>query len=360
MQLLEAALPYTYELHLKNTDGRFESTFGFSPDERKLGVVQVEQFRDLLLARAQSLPVSELIGYLELSGPKLGRDYSDGNLEDGLRQSLRYLKQAFTSAATSTEREVLVGGDERKKIAPAVVADESGSARVQISPSLMCADMCHLEEHVRRLEAVGVDMLHLDIMDGRFVPNMPMGLVQLGQLRKKTDLPFDVHLMTEDNEFFIEQSAKIGAQLVAIHSESAVHLDRQLQLIRQKGMKAGVALNPATPLSILKYVLDRLDFVLIMAVNPGFAGQDLVKSAIPKIAECRAMLDEHNVDIPIEVDGNVSFVNIPKMVSAGADILVAGTSSLFSKDNSLTQNMMLVRQAIEDGLQTRRAGRSKT
>jgi ribulose-phosphate 3-epimerase len=220
---------------------------------------------------------------------------------------------------------------------------------------MMCASLWHLEEDVRQLEAAGVDFLHFDLMDAHFVPNMPVGLGLLEQLRPHTDLPFDVHLMVEDNDFFVEKLAPIGVQQISVHVESSVHLDRTLALIRDKGMSAGVALNPATPLSALTYVLEQMDFVLIMTVNPGFAGQKLVPAALRKIADCRAFLREHNMHIPIEVDGNVSFEKAPHMIAAGADILVAGTSSIFHKDNSLQENAVRLRQSILLGLEMRKA-----
>ena len=228
---------------------------------------------------------------------------------------------------------------------------------VQISPSMMCADLWRLEEEVRQLEAAGVDLLHFDIMDAHFVPNMPVGLVLLEQLRPRTDLPFDVHLMVEDNDFFVEKIAPIGVQQISVHVESAVHLDRTLTLIHDRGIKAGVALNPTTPPSALTYTLERIDFVLVMTVNPGYAGQELVPSAFRKIADCRAFLDARGAAVAIEVDGNVSLVNIPKMVAAGADMLVAGTSSIFHRDNSFPENAELIRQAISAGIKMREGGR---
>jgi ribulose-phosphate 3-epimerase len=222
----------------------------------------------------------------------------------------------------------------------------------------MCADACRLGEEVRTLEDLGADSLHFDLMDGHFVPNMPMGLGILAALRGKTHLPFDVHLMVEKNDWFIEEIAKIGAEQISVHAESAVHLDRSLALIRSHGIRAGVALNPATPLSALDYVVDRLDVVLLMTVNPGFAGQTLVPATLQKIADCRACLGERGSRALIEVDGNVSFENVPEMVAAGADILVAGSSSLYSKGASLRQNMERLRASGRDGLQRRslRAG----
>lgn len=233
----------------------------------------------------------------------------------------------------------------------------SSEPDIHIAPSVMCADLCNLETDVRQLEAAGVNMLHFDLMDAHFVPNMPIGLALIEQLRPKTDCVFDVHLMVENNDFFVDAVAEIGVQQIAVHVESATHLDRTLSLIQAHGIKAGVALNPATPLSALDYVLDRLDFVLVMTVNPGFAGQKVVPATLRKIAECRAFLHEHAVDLPIEVDGNVSFENIPKMVSAGADILVGGTSSVFQKSGSRLENVQRIQQAITLGLAKREGGR---
>ena len=227
---------------------------------------------------------------------------------------------------------------------------------VHIAPSVMCADLCNLETDIRELEAAGVNMLHFDLMDAHFVPNMPIGLALIQQLRAKTDCAFDIHLMVENNDFFVEAVAEIGVQQIAVHVESATHLDRTLSLIQAHGVKAGAALNPATPLSALAYVLERLDFVLIMTVNPGFSGQKLVPATLRKIAECRAFLNERGVDLPIEVDGNVSFENIPKMVSAGADILVGGTSSVFQKSGSRLENIQQAQKAIALGLAEREGG----
>ena len=219
-----------------------------------------------------------------------------------------------------------------------------------IAPSLLAANFRCLGKETVRAARAKADWLHLDIMDAAFTPNMPLGFEILKQLRPRTALPFDAHLMVEDNDFFVRQMAEIGAQQVSVHVESCLHLDRTLSQIRDLGMKAGAALNPATPLSVLKYVLERLDFVLLMTVNPGYAGQALVPSAFRKIAECRAFLDERGYAIPIEIDGNVSFENIPRMVAAGAGILVAGSSSLFHSGGSLRENAEKMRAAIAEGM----------
>ena len=224
---------------------------------------------------------------------------------------------------------------------------------VLVAPSIMCADLCNLESDIKALESVGVDLLHFDLMDAHFVPNMPIGLELLSQLRPKTDCPYDVHLMVEDNDFFISKLSEIGVQQITVHAESAIHLDRTLGLIRDYGIKAGLALNPATPIDTITYVLDRIDYILIMTVNPGFAGQSMVPSALQKIADCQEFLQQRGLPLPIEVDGNVSFENIPKMVRAGANILVAGSSSIFNRYGSRFENVERVREAISQGLQIR-------
>ncbi len=224
-----------------------------------------------------------------------------------------------------------------------------GERQVRLAPSVMCSDMLHLEQAIRDLESMGADVLHFDIMDARFTPNMPLGLETMRAVRSATTLPFDVHLMVMDNDIFVEKVAEIGAEYVSVHAESCTHLDRTLTRIRDLGTRAGVAINPATPPSVLEHVLERLDFVMLMTVNPGFAGQALVPAAMRKIGHVRAMLDRHRPEVPIEVDGNVSFANIPDMVALGAEILVCGTSSLFAPGD-LVGNARRVREAVMEGL----------
>lgn len=341
LQTFEATLPYLYEVHLKNTDALFHSTFGFGEQERAKGIVQVEQFRDVLCANAHLLPVTEMVGYLEIGGPKLGRDYSDPQLEASLRESLRHLRETWCVPAQPS--------------VPCLARQETaGVEPVRFSASLMCADLLNLEAHVRQLEAMGVHYLHFDLMDAHFTPNMPIGLVVLEQLRERTSLPFDVHLMVEDNDLFVRKLLQVGVQMISVHAESCEHLDRTLSLIREGGARAGLALNPATPLDVLEYVLDKTDFVLVMTVNPGFAGQRVVPTALRKVADCRRFLDERGFEnVPIQVDGNVSFENIPKMVSAGADLLVLGSSSLYHPDANLWRNYQKVLGAVRDGLRQR-------
>jgi ribulose-phosphate 3-epimerase len=342
MELVRAALPWTNEVHLKNTDAIFNSTFGFGPEELKKGIIDVAAFRNLMLAEQDQLPVDDMIGYLEIGGPKLGRDYSDVDLERNLRESLAHLKETWLTEEESAVSE------------PAPAVEVSPKSPIWIQPSIMCADVGHLADDIRRLEEIGVHSLHLDVMDAHFVPNMPLGLGTIEEIRSMTALPLDAHLMVDDPAFFIPKIAEMGIEYASVHIETMQHADRVLGMIRDHGMKAGLAFNPATLLDPLDYLAERLDFVLIMTVNPGFAGQKLVPCAIKKIAECRAKLDELGLDIPIQVDGNVSFENIPKMVEAGGDWLVAGSSSLFSKEAPRKDNMARAMQAAAVGLAARK------
>jgi ribulose-phosphate 3-epimerase len=295
-----------------------------------------------MLAEAGRIPVDPMIGYLEIGGPKLGRDYSDGDLEHDLRESLAHLKENW-----------LAGQAEAASVTGTPV-ELTTVSKVWIEPSIMCADAGHLAAEVRRLEEIGVHALHFDIMDAHFVPNMPLGLGMIEQIRPLTSLPFDAHLMVDDPAFFIPLLANIGVDYVSVHVEAMPHADRVLAMIRDHGMKAGLGFNPGTLLDSLDHLFPRLDFVLIMTVNPGFAGQKLVPTALKKIADCRARLDALGANIPIQVDGNVSFENIPVMVAAGADWLVAGTSSLFAKQASRSENIAGMLKAADEGLAQRK------
>jgi ribulose-phosphate 3-epimerase len=217
---------------------------------------------------------------------------------------------------------------------------------VKISTSIMCADFLRLGEAVKELEASGADYLHFDIMDGHFVPNFTMGPDILKSIRGETDIPFDTHLMVYEPERYIETFIQAGSDLVVIHVEACGHPHRTINLIKENGARAGVAINPATPLSALDYLLDEVYMVLIMAVDPGFAGQIMIPSAIGKIRQLKQKITESGLDVKIQVDGNVSFQNAPRMVLAGADILVAGSSSVFRKDMTISEGMKALRRCI--------------
>lgn len=336
MQMLGEGLRFTTELHLKNTDATYGATFGFGPEERERGVVNLADVAALLHQRAGELPLREIVGYLEIPGPKLGREYSDHHLGAALRESLSHCLEAFAPNGP-----------------PVSGRPPSRAESVLIAPSLMCADQLGLGSELRLLEEAGADLLHLDVMDAAFTPNMPVGLAQVEAVARSARVPVDVHLMVMDNDWFVERLAGLGVAYLSVHVESARHLDRTLARIRDLGMRAGAALSPATPVSALTHVLHRLDFVLLMAVNPGFAGQTLVPGAVARIAECRRWLRDQGVSVPIQVDGNVSFENIPEMVAAGADILVCGSSSVFHPSGNRRDNITRARMAIRDGLRRR-------
>ncbi|MCX7017848.1 MAG: ribulose-phosphate 3-epimerase [Candidatus Sumerlaeota bacterium] len=352
MELLRAALPWTCELHLKNTDKLFNSTFGFSQKERERGVIDVARVRALLEEEAATLPVDSLVGYFEVGGPKLGRDYSDPLLGGQLRTSLQYLKSVFQNRAEAPEN---TGHDEPNGVRRAWAFYDAleGEYRALVAPSMMCADLANLERDVRRLEAVGADVLHFDIMDGLFVPNHTIGLDVVRAIRPLTALPFDVHLMVSNYDMYLNELARIGVQSVCVHAENCIHLDRTLDLIKAAGARVGVALNPGTPFCVLDCVWEKLGQILVMTVNPGFAGQKLAEYGIRKLAECSRLVEQRGHPILVAVDGNVSFENIPEMVKAGADMLVAGTSSLFRRGGTLKTNMVRLRRAAEKGAETR-------
>lgn len=216
----------------------------------------------------------------------------------------------------------------------------------KISASLMCVDFANIRDSIRALEAANIEYLHIDIMDGSFVPNFTLGPDFVRNIRSMTDIPCDIHLMVWEPERHIAAFAPRKGDIVSVHAESTVHLQRTLQLIRDTGADVAVALNPATPLYSLDYVVDDLDAVLVMTVNPGYAGQKLVPAALQKIGETREYLKGRGSKALIEVDGNVSVENAVKMRALGADIFVAGSSSLFTQSSSLQENAQALRKAI--------------
>lgn len=218
----------------------------------------------------------------------------------------------------------------------------------KISPSIMCVDFFGLEDSIKEFELNGIDLIHVDVMDGSFVPNFTLGTDFIRALKSKTHIPLDIHLMIEDPEEKLDWFEFGKNDYVAVHLESTRHLHKAVAQIKSKGAKAMVALNPATPISLLDSVLDDIDAVLVMTVDPGFAGQKLIRSTLKKIKALRKMLDEKGYEhIEIEVDGNVSFENAILMKDAGANIFVAGSSSIFSKESTLKENTRKLKSCID-------------
>jgi len=199
-----------------------------------------------------------------------------------------------------------------------------------IAPSILAADFARLGDEVRAIDAAGANYIHIDVMDGHFVPNISFGTPIMESIRGVTKKPFDVHLMIAPVDPYLESFAKAGADIITVHAEAGPHLDRTLQAIRAMGKKAGVSLNPATPASVLKHVLDRLDLILVMSVNPGFGGQSFIPAMLEKITEIRDMVGGRNIDI--EVDGGITRHNAGDVVRAGANVLVAGSAIFKTKD----------------------------
>jgi ribulose-phosphate 3-epimerase len=205
-------------------------------------------------------------------------------------------------------------------------------APLLIAPSILSADFARLGEEVLALESAGADWAHVDVMDGRFVPNMTIGPLVVKALKRSTKLPLDVHLMIVEPERYVADFAEAGADIITVHAEACDHLHRVLQQIRALGKKAGVSLNPHTPEDVLRYVLDLTDLVLVMSVNPGFGGQDFIPAVLPKIKRLRTMIDGTGRPIHLEVDGGIKPGTARKVIEAGADVLVAGSAVFGNKD----------------------------
>ncbi|QAU35785.1 ribulose-phosphate 3-epimerase [Janthinobacterium sp. 17J80-10] len=200
----------------------------------------------------------------------------------------------------------------------------------RIAPSILSADFARLGEEVRNVVAAGADIIHFDVMDNHYVPNLTVGPLVCQAIRPHVDVPIDVHLMVKPVDRIIPDFAKAGANIITFHPEASEHLDRSLQLIRDQGCKAGLVFNPGTPLHYLDHVMDKLDIILIMSVNPGFGGQSFIPHALNKIAAVRRLIDESGRDIMLEVDGGIKVENIAEAARAGADTFVAG-SAIFGK-----------------------------
>ena len=206
---------------------------------------------------------------------------------------------------------------------------------IKIAPSILSADFAKLGDKIKAIETGGADYVHVDVMDGHFVPNITIGPLIIEAVRPVTRLPLDVHLMIENPDQYIPAFAKAGADIIVVHAEATTHLHRTVQLIKSLGKKVGVSLNPATSLSALEMILPNLDLVLLMTVNPGFGGQSFIRNCLPKIAELRRQIDALGLPIELEVDGGVKVDNIEEIAAAGADVFVAG-SAVFGADDYVT------------------------
>ena len=221
----------------------------------------------------------------------------------------------------------------------------------QIVPSILSADFAQLAEEIERVERGGATMLHVDIMDGHFVPNLTMGPPVVESIRKATRSRLDVHLMIEDPDRYAPEFIRAGADQVSVHQEACRHLDRTLRLIQSEGALAGVVLNPATPVAALEDVLDLVDYVLIMSVNPGFGGQHFIPRALHKVRELNQKRQERRLQFPIEIDGGITLENLPDAVRAGCDWIVTGSSVFHSPDPAATVREM--RQTAQDATAVR-------
>lgn len=216
----------------------------------------------------------------------------------------------------------------------------------KIAPSILSADFSRLGEEVRAVERAGADYIHIDVMDGHFVPNITIGPMIVKAVRKMTQLPLDVHLMISDPDRFLDEFAKCGADILTVHAEAVIHMHRTIQFIRSLGVRAAVSLNPATPLDVLEYVLEDLDMVLLMTVNPGFEGQKFIPSVLPKITRLREMAVARGCSLEIEVDGGIGPDSIARVSSAGADVFVAGSAIFYSEDYGKTIHQMRANMAV--------------
>ena len=203
---------------------------------------------------------------------------------------------------------------------------------IKLAPSILSADFARLLEEVKKVENAGCEYLHIDVMDGHFVPNITLGPAIVKSLRKDIKMVFDAHLMIENPDQYIKEFVDAGCDLIVVHQEACKHLHRTIQNIKSYGIKAGVALNPATPIETIKHVLEEVDMVLIMTVNPGFGGQSFIEGMIPKIKQLKSLIDEKGLNVDIQVDGGIKPDNVDKVVKAGANIIVAG-SAIFNSDD---------------------------
>ena len=218
--------------------------------------------------------------------------------------------------------------------------------QIKISPSILSADFTCLADQVREAEEAGVDYIHVDVMDGHFVPNITIGPLVVKALRPITKLPLDVHLMIENPEFYIEDFSKAGADIITVHQEATPYLHRTIQQIHDLGIKAGVSINPSTSVRTLDEIICDVDLILVMSVNPGFGGQSYIHSCTNKIRKVREMLDDRGISADLEVDGGVNVDTVNEVISAGANAFVAG-SAIFNDKNSVAENVSALRAKIK-------------
>ncbi len=221
----------------------------------------------------------------------------------------------------------------------------SGNKGRKIAPSILSADFSRLGEEIKAVDAAGADWIHIDVMDGRFVPNLTVGPLIVEAAKKVTALPLDVHLMIVEPDHLIPEFIKEGAASVTVHVEACIHLHRTIQLIKQHGAKAGVSLNPATPLSSVEEILDEIDLLLVMSVNPGFGGQKFIPKVLDKIRAARKMIDARGLSVDLEVDGGIKVTNAKDLANAGVDVFVAGSAIFGSGDYRAT--IQQLREAID-------------
>jgi ribulose-phosphate 3-epimerase len=216
-------------------------------------------------------------------------------------------------------------------------------SHVRIAPSILSADFARLGEEVRAIDEAGCDWIHIDVMDGHFVPNLTIGPAVVKALRPHTSLPFDVHLMISPVDGFLDAFAQAGADIITVHPEAGPHIHRTIQHIKSLGKQAGVSLNPGTPAKLLDYLIDDIDLVLVMSVNPGFGGQSFIDGQLKKIEAVRTMIDRSGRDIRLEVDGGVDATTAPRAIAAGADVLVAGTATFKGGRDCYAANIAALR-----------------
>ncbi len=214
---------------------------------------------------------------------------------------------------------------------------------VRIAPSILSADFSALGNEVRAIDAAGCDWVHVDVMDGHFVPNLTIGPMVVQALRRHTTKPLDVHLMIAPVDHFLDAFADAGSDIITVHAEAGPHVHRSVQRIKGLGKKAGISLNPATPAKMLDYLIDEIDLVLIMSVNPGFGGQSFIESQLRKIEAVRTMIDKSGRDIALEVDGGIDRTTAPRVIAAGADVLVAGTATFTGGTGAYAANIAALR-----------------